>query len=606
MGKDGKDDDCDEEIEIVQPNGEDTQGEHIDGNTSDYEEGELAGVDGSGGGSGDGNVPTKSGGGGGDVSASTTYSTGGLVDGNGGKAGGGGSEKSGSAGRGERRKEMRKKFDKGSAGPDHDHNDIGGATRISNQGRSSSGGGGPNQDSQEGNETVGGGGGGGPDEAQGTDYHTTRSNNTSVSDGDLVGDGSGDGKVPTKSGGGGGEEVVCWEDTAGAVSEAPVGGNGGDRWLDMGLSVDGSGGGSGDGKVPTKSGDGGGARRVGKLYAGKVGDGNGGEPKVVIEGIDSGSGGGSGDGKVPTKSGDGGGPGEPAGDVRSQGEWGDINQDSKTNAIGYQGHLVDNTGTQSVRGEDGLTPDGGGSTSAAHEAAHVVQQRGGGEDPMTNTIGLDGKKMIYEVVDVAVGGGGGSGDGNVPTKSGHGEGSRFTRSYPRGGGGKGPGIVRKGVGKTLGLAKTMIMTAVLISVAGAGVDVYQTYNDAIAIDLEEHITDADFELSEDKSEISGSVGFDIPQMGTFEKSIIASVHITVLESNPTTDGDYEFEYTLGSGEHFYDFTLDDLDPVTVEKIEAGEPLDIEYSGKISVTYLGVEIPSVTMDIPLTTTIVETA
>jgi hypothetical protein len=162
------------------------------------------------------------------------------------------------------------------------------------------------------------------------------------------------------------------------------------------------------------------------------------------------------------------------------------------------------------------------------------------------------------------------------------------------------------VGKTLGLAKSMIMTAVLISVAGAGVDVYQTYNDVIAIDLEEHITDADFEMSDDKSEISGSVGFDIPQMGTFEKSIIASVHITVLESNPTTDGDYEFEYTLGSGEHFYDFTLDDLDPVTVEKIEAGQPLDIEYSGTISVTYLGIEIPSITMDIPLTTTIVETA
>ena len=280
----------------------------------------------------------------------------------------------------------------GSDGPDDPHGDVG-----------------------EGHEPVGGGGGGGPDEAQGTDYHTTRSNNTSVSDGDLVGDGSGDGKVPTKSGG---------------------------------------------------------------------------------------------------------------------------------------------DGIKSIRFKSS-----------------------GGE---------------------------GSGGSNVPTKSGHGEGSRFTRSYPRGGGGKGPGIVRKGVGKTLGLAKTMIMTAVLISVAGAGVDVYQTYNDAIAIDLEEHITDADFELSEDKSEISGSVGFDIPQMGTFEKSIIASVHITVLESNPTTDGDYEFEYTLGSGEHFYDFTLDDLDPVTVEKIEAGQPLDIEYSGTISVTYLGIEIPSITMDIPLTTTIVETA
>jgi len=175
-----------------------------------------------------------------------------------------------------------------------------------------------------------------------------------------------------------------------------------------------------------------------------------------------------------------------------------------------------------------------------------------------------------------------------------------------GGGGSGSGLVKRTVGKTLGMAKTVIMAAVLISVAGAGVDVYQTYNDAIEIDIEKHITDADFELSEDKSEISGSVGFEIPEMGTFEKSIIASVHVTVLESNPTTDGDYEFEYKLGSGEQFYDFTLDDLDPVTVEKIEAGQPLDIEYSGTISVTYLGIEIPSVTMDIPLTTTTVETA
>jgi len=181
-----------------------------------------------------------------------------------------------------------------------------------------------------------------------------------------------------------------------------------------------------------------------------------------------------------------------------------------------------------------------------------------------------------------------------------------SRSGKSGGGGSGSGMVGRTIGKTLGMAKTVIMAAVLISVAGAGVDVYQTIGDATEINLEEHITDADFEMSDDKSEISGTVGFDIPQMGMFEKSIIASVHVTVLESNPTTDGDYEFEYTLGSGEQFYDFTLDDLDPVTVEKIEAGQPLDIEYSGTISVTYLGIKIPSVTMDIPLTTTTVETA
>ena len=345
-------------------------------------------------------------------------------------------------------------------------------------------------------------------------------------------------------------------------------------------------------------------------------DGNGSDADQIAEryqlGIDSGSGGGSGDGKVPTKSGDGG------GQVRVY-EWaggpiagGGGGSDTFDGAERWLEVSVDGSGDGSGdgNGSDGDLNDlqlgidsgsGGGSGDG-----NVPSKSGNGSE------GGDGSELStrFSLASGPHGGGEGSGDGKVPTKSGNGTKDSspvlYGSSGPHGGGGKGPGIVRKGVGKTLGLAKTMIMTAVLISVAGAGVDVYQTYNDAIAIDLEEHITDADFELSEDKSEISGSVGFDIPQMGTFEKSIIASVHITVLESNPTTDGDYEFEYTLGSGEHFYDFTLDDLDPVTVEKIEAGQPLDIEYSGTISVTYLGIEIPSITMDIPLTTTIVETA
>jgi len=229
------------------------------------------------------------------------------------------------------------------------------------------------------------------------------------------------------------------------------------------------------------------------------------------------------------------------------------------------------------------------------------------------------------------GDGGGSGDGNVPTKSGEVEDLELVIDA-RGVSDNGGGVEDMGTGAdgdfndivfgvdrnapdrtqamewmpTITSAVKVITAALLLVTVAAGADIYQTYNDAIAIDLEKHITDADFELSEDKSEISGSVGFDIPEMGMFEKSIIASVHITVLESNPTTEGDYEFEYTLGSGEQFYEFTLDDLDPVTVEKIEAEQPLDIEYSGTISVTYLGIEIPSITMDIPLTTTIVETA
>ena len=267
-------------------------------------------------------------------------------------------------------------------------------------------------------------------------------------------------------------------------------------------------------------------------------------------------------------------PKEAEGDPVGDGGEGQLDPAMRRKSAGYYGSSKSNT--SSINVEDDLVGDGGGPGEPAMTKNYNSSKSNTSSINVEDDLVVDGGGLS----------GGGKGDQVVEIKR--------------------PGIVRKGVGKTLGLAKTMIMTAVLISVAGAGVDVYQTYNDAIAIDLEEHITDADFEMSDDKSEISGTVGFDIPQMGTFEKSIIASVHITVLESNPTTEGDYEFEYTLGSGEQFYEFTLGNLDPVTVEKIEAGKPLDLEYSGTISVTYFGVEIPSVTMDIPLTTTTVETA
>ncbi len=171
-----------------------------------------------------------------------------------------------------------------------------------------------------------------------------------------------------------------------------------------------------------------------------------------------------------------------------------------------------------------------------------------------------------------------------------------------GGGGGGTGVI----GSTFGLAKTILMAAVLLTAVGVGFDLYQTYNDAIDLNLEDHVTDADFALNNDKTEINGDIGFNIPEMGMFEKKILAKVHVTVLESNPTTDGDYSFEYTLGSGEHTYRFSLTDLDPVTVEKIDAGEDLELEYTTSITVIYLGVELAPATTDMPAKTVTVETA
>ncbi len=150
------------------------------------------------------------------------------------------------------------------------------------------------------------------------------------------------------------------------------------------------------------------------------------------------------------------------------------------------------------------------------------------------------------------------------------------------------------------------MAAVLLTAVGVGFDLYQTYNDAIDLNLEDHVTEADFALNDDKTEINGDIGFNIPEMGMFEKKIMAQVHVTVLGSNPTTNGDYSFEYTLGSGEQTYEFSLTDLDPVTVAKIDAGEDLDLEYTTSITVIYLGIELAPATTDMPARIVTVETA
>ena len=120
-----------------------------------------------------------------------------------------------------------------------------------------------------------------------------------------------------------------------------------------------------------------------------------------------------------------------------------------------------------------------------------------------------------------------------------------------------------GLRTTLGLMKSGFTFATIIVVILAAADVYKMYDDGITINLEDHITDADFRLTEDQESIVGDIAFDIPKMGYLEKSIKVLVHLRVLESDPSTEDDFNFDYTLGSGEQVYDkFMLNDLDPVS--------------------------------------------
>ena len=269
---------------------------------------------------------------------------------------------------------------------------------------------------------------------------------------------------------------------------------------------------------------------------------------------------------------------------------------------------VDHNSTRSNNGIDG---GGGGPDPAQGTDYHTTRSNTSSATPRDKHTGrATGKRNS---VDGNGGGGGSEKSGAIDHNS-----TRSNRGASVGeeskglnavnvkttsiGSGGGTGVI----GSTLGIAKTVIMAAILLTAAGVGFDLYQTYNDAINLNLEDHVTDADFALNDDKTEINGDIGFNIPEMGMFEKKILAKVHVTVLESNPTTDGDYSFKHTLGSGEHTYKFSLTDLDPVTVEKIDAGEDLELEYTTSITVIYLGVELAPATTDMPAKTVTVETA
>ena len=177
-----------------------------------------------------------------------------------------------------------------------------------------------------------------------------------------------------------------------------------------------------------------------------------------------------------------------------------------------------------------------------------------------------------------------------------------TGKAPGGGGGGTTGLK-----STLGLMKSAFTLTTIIVLIAAGADVYKMYDDHVTINLEDHITDANFWLTPDKNSIVGDIGFDIPKMGYFEKSIDTQIHLKIQESDPTTDDDFYFEYTLGSGEMTYDkFELNNLDPVTKDKIDKGEPLHIEYTVTITIIYLGVELGPTTSEIGTKVTTIQTA
>ena len=201
------------------------------------------------------------------------------------------------------------------------------------------------------------------------------------------------------------------------------------------------------------------------------------------------------------------------------------------------------------------------------------------------------------------GSGGDSGSGSGQTRAQDHNTTRSNRaSIHEGGGGS-----TQGLGSTLGVIKSGISLVSVIILVAASADVYKMYDDHVTINLEDHVTDAVFQLTDDRNSIVGEIAFDIPKMGYFDKSIDVLIHLKILESDPTTEDDFTFEYNLGSGEEIYDeFRLNDLDPVTQEKIDNKDPLDIEYTITITIIYLGIELGPTTSEIGTKVTTMQTA
>ena len=229
----------------------------------------------------------------------------------------------------------------------------------------------------------------------------------------------------------------------------------------------------------------------------------------------------------------------------------------------------------------------------------AVDKGGGGPDDLdiSGTKTDIGGHLMVESTGKASGGEGSEKSGAIDHNS-----TRSNRGASVGGGNGTTGLK-----STLGMMKSAFTLTTIIVLIAAGADVYKMYDDHVTINLEDHITDANFWLTPDKNSIEGDIGFDIPKMGYFEKSIDTQIHLRIQESDPTTDDDFYFEYTLGSGEMIYDkFVLNDLDPVTKDKIDKGEPLHIEYTVTITIVYLGVELAPTTSEVGTKVTTIQTA
>jgi len=252
----------------------------------------------------------------------------------------------------------------------------------------------------------------------------------------------------------------------------------------------------------------------------------------------------------------------------------------------------------------GLAAAGAASVAGAGEA--------GGGEPVTPSSGVGDSSALLpgggESIASSGGGpgtlpgggepgtlpGGGGARGGESTKS-----NASTRSTTSGG-------KTTGLRTTLGLMKSAFTLALAVVVIAMGADVYKMYDDSITINLEDHITNANFWLTPDEESIVGDISFDIPKMGYFEKSIDVQIHLRIMESDPTTEDDFNFDYTLGSGNQTYEeFELNDLDPVTKDKIDKGEPLDIEYTITITIVYLGIELGPAASEIGTKVTTVQT-